>query len=138
MLINLERMLLDALLLFPTESVKLLSQGRLSKAREIYALRKYNYNKEGQAFNAKLLECTTIADKIAIARKLSTIREALPCLGNSKQCSYVERLRNEIAHPGLEEKSSALLPRERLWLFIEWAETLESELQEFLEQPRRL
>lgn len=136
MLINLERMLLDAVLLFPKESVKLLSQGRLRKSQEIYALRKYNYNEEGQPFNANLIECTTIADKIAIARKLSIIRKAIPCLDNSKQCSFVERLRNEIAHPGMEEKSSALLPREKLWLFIEWVETLESELHEFIEQPR--
>lgn len=138
MLINLERMLLDAVSIFPRESVELLSPGRISKAREIYALRKYGYNEQGEEFDSKLLECMTIADKFGVARKLTSLKEAVPCLGNSELCGYVERLRNEIAHPGLEERSSALLTRERLWHFIEWAETFESELQEFLKQPRRL
>lgn len=136
MLINIERRLLDVALLSPRESVGFLSEGRLSKAKQIYAIRKYNYDEEGEAFNSKLLECTTIADKMSVVKKFTNIKQAVRALGERGFCSNVERLRNEIAHPGLEERSSSLLTRERLWPFIEWAEALESELEEFLNQAK--
>jgi len=134
MLINIERLLLDVALLSARESVGFLSEGRLSKAKEIYVIRKYNCDREGEPFSSRLLECTTVADKMSIVRKFTNIKQAVPALGERKFCSDLERLRNEIAHPGLEEGSSSLLTRERLWRFIEWAETLESELEEFLNQ----
>jgi len=136
MLINVEKLLLQVVLLSPRESVALLSQGRLSKAKDVYALRRYDYDKEGRPYDAKLLECTTIADKIFVARKLPDIKQAIHSLADAKFCSRVERLRNEVAHPGLEERSSSLLDRKKLWPFTEQTETLESELQEFLEQGR--
>jgi len=134
MLINLERVLLDLALLSPSESVSLLSPGRLGKAKETYSIRHYSYSEHGEPYHSKLLECTTIADKIAIAKKLTKRRQVIPTLNDNKLCKYIERLRNEIAHPGLQERSSELLAREDLWPFIEWAETLESELQEFLKE----
>lgn len=136
MLINLERILLNALLLFPAQSVQVLSEGRLSKAKEIYELRKYSYDDKGAPFPARLLECTTIADKIRITKKLPNIRQPLPSLAHSKWINDIEVLRNEIAHPGLQERSSSLLGREKLWPFIQWIESLESELEDFLEQAK--
>jgi hypothetical protein len=134
MLINLERMLLDAASFSPQEAIGTLSEGRLGKAREIYDIRNYGPDEEGKPYIAKLLECTTIADKLGMARKITKTRTSVPSLANSRQCSCVEKLRNEIAHPGMEEKSSFLVARDKLWPFIEWAETLESELGQFLEQ----
>ncbi len=132
MLINIERLILDVALLSPRESVGFLPEGRLIKAKEIYARREYKYDQEGEPFSPKLLECTTIEDKISIIRKFTNIKQAVPALGNKKFCSDVWKLRNEIAHPGLEERSSSLLTREILWPFIMWAESLESELEDFL------
>jgi hypothetical protein len=134
MLIDIERLLLDIALLSPRESVASLSEGRLAKAKDIYALRKYERDEEGQPYDARLLECTTIIDKISIARKLPNIKQAVPALGDAEFCRDVEKLRNEIAHPGSDERSSSLLDRERLWPFIKQAETLASELEEFLKQ----
>jgi hypothetical protein len=136
MLINIERLLLDATLLSPRASVGLLSNGRLKKAKDIYAIRTYRYDQEGEPYSSRLLECTTIADKLTIARRFPRVKQAVPALGERKSCSDVERLRNEIAHPGLEEGSSSLLTRERLLPFIEWAEALESQLEEFLHQRK--
>ena len=136
MLINLERILLETLLVFPTESVAVLSEGRLSKAKQIYELRKYSYDDKSAPFPARLLECTTIADKIRITKKLPNIRQSLPSLAHSKWINDIEVLRNEIAHPGLQERSSSLLAREKLWPFIQWIESLESELEDFLKRPR--
>lgn len=134
MLINIERLILDVALLSPRESVGSLSEGRLSKAKERYAIRNYKCDQEGEPFSPKLLECTTIADKITIIRKFTNIKQAVPALGKKKFCDDVEKLRNEIAHPGLEERSSSLLTREILWPFIMWAESLELELENFLNQ----
>lgn len=130
MLINIERLLLDVALLSAQESVGLLSAGRLTKANEIYVLRKYNYDKDSKPYSTKLLECTSLADKISIAKKSTTIKHAIPALRNKAFCDEIEPLRNEIAHPGIEERSSLLLSRERLWPFIEWASAIESELEE--------
>jgi hypothetical protein len=138
MLINIERLLLDVALLSARESVGFMSEGRLSKAKEIYAFREYNYDQKGEEFSSKLLECTTIADKIGIVKKYPSIKQTVRALGKRKFFSEVERLRNEIAHPGSEERSSSQLTRERLWPFIEWAETLESELEEFLNQAKTI
>ena len=136
MLINIERLLLDVALLSPRESVGFLSKGRLNKAKEIYIHRKYKYNQQGEEFSPLLLECTTIADKLTMIKRLTKAKQPISALGERKFCSDIERLRNEIAHPGLEQRSSSLLPREKLWPFIEWAETLESELDEFLNKAR--
>lgn len=132
MLINIERLLLDVALISPQASIGFLSEGRLKKAGEIYSIRQYNYDEKGKPYNGRLLECTTIVDKILIARKFTNVREMVRTLDNAKFCAELEKLRNEIAHARLEERSSSLLTRERLWPFIEWAETLESELEEFL------
>jgi hypothetical protein len=136
LLINIERMLLDAVSLSPTGSLALLSESRLSKAKEIYTLRKYRNDREGQPFVSLLLECTTIADKITIAGKIKNIKDSVPSLTHRKFCRAVERLRNEIAHPGSQERSSSLLTRERLWPFVERAEILQSELEVFLNQAK--
>jgi hypothetical protein len=68
MLMNVERLLLEALSLFPEESVQCLSKGRLEMAKKLYGLRKYDYNSEGAPYARNLLECTTIAGKIHWSR----------------------------------------------------------------------
>lgn len=136
MIINIERLLLDVALLSSRKSVGFLSEGRLSKAKDLYAIRNYGVDQKGELSSQRLLECTTIADKISVVKKFKNIKQAVPSLGERKFCSDVERLRNEIAHPGLEERSSSLLSRKKLWPFIEWAEALESELEELLNQAR--
>jgi hypothetical protein len=135
-LVNIERLLLNVINLSARESVEYLSKGRLIRAKEMYRIRKYNCDEKGEPFSSKLLECTTIADKISIVMKSTNIKQSVSSLGENNFCSDLERLRNEIAHPALEEGSSSLLTRERLWPFIEWAETLESELDEFLNQAK--
>ncbi len=136
LLINIERMLLDAVSLSPGESLAWLSKGRLNKAKKIYARRNYRDNREGKPFDSLLLECTTMADKLAIAGKVTSIKDSVPSLTQRKFRGAVERLRNEIAHPGSEERSSSLLTREKLWPFIEWAERTQSELENFLNQAK--
>jgi hypothetical protein len=136
MLINLERMLLEVALRSPKESVQVLPDGRKENARKVYAIRKYNYSDTGEPYESKLLECTTIIDKFTIARRTKTVLSQVPTLDNVSLCNTAERVRNEIAHPGLEEQSSDLLSRENLWQFIQWAETLESQLQKYLESAR--
>lgn len=136
LLLSIERMLLDAVSLSPGESVGVLSEGRLKKAKEIYGLRKYRNDSEGEPFTSLLLECTTIADKIGIARKLTNIRKSIPSLNHGTFCGAVETLRNEIAHPATEERSSSLFTKEKLWPFIEWAEMLQLELDGFLRQAK--
>ncbi len=136
MLINIERLLLDVAFLSSQESVGFLSPGRLNKANEIYVLRKYNFDKDGKPFSARLLECTSLADKISIIKKSMNVKHAIPALFNKEFCHEVEPLRNEIAHPGINERSSSLLSRERLWHFINWTGTLESELESLLKLAR--
>lgn len=127
MLITLEQTILDTILSFPNESIKCLTDGRLTKAKELYIIRKYNYNDKNETFPSKLLECTTFIDKFSILRKLikTGVIKAIPVLEDKEFCRVAEKLRNEIAHPGLEEQSSELLSRKMLWHFIDWLNELE-------------
>ena len=133
MLINLERLLLAALLKTPQEATSRMSAGRLNKAREIYRLRQYGVDRAGEPYASKLLECTTLADKFAIASKTRALTAGIPALLHKKGRSAAEELRNELAHPGMEEGSSKLLTRESLWPFIQWAEELTKELGKLTE-----
>jgi hypothetical protein len=132
LLLNIERLLLEVALLSPSESIGLLSKGRRRKAKDLYTTRGYRCDQEGEPYAATLLECTMIVDKLTIARKSRNVRDAVPALGKAAFCSDIEKLRNEIAHPAFRERSSYLLTREKLWRFVEWAETLERELEGFL------
>jgi hypothetical protein len=67
-------------------------------------------------------------------KKLPNVRNAIPSIAQGKWVNHIELLRNEIAHPGLQERSSSLLAREKLWPFIQWIESLVSELEDFLKQ----
>jgi hypothetical protein len=130
MLITLEQTMLGKLLSLPNKSVKCLPTGRLSKAKGVYEIRNYNYNDENEPYASKLLECTTFIDKFTILRRLmkAGVIKEIPALEDKKFCLLAEKLRNKIAHPGLEEQSYSLLPQEMLWCFIDWIEKLEHEL----------
>ncbi len=135
MLINLERILLEVALLSPKESVQALPDSRKKKALKVYAYLKHNYRKSGEPYESKLLECTYILDKFIIARRTKTVLSQVPALADAGLCKKAEWLRNEIAHAKLEEGSSDL-SRENLWQFIQWAETVELQLQKYLESAR--
>jgi hypothetical protein len=130
MLITLEQTMLDTILLFPNESVKCLPERRLGKAGEVYNNRNYNYNDQGKPYDTKLLECTNFIDKFTILWKLmkkKIIKISFP-LEDKKFCNIAEKLRNELAHPGLEEQSSKILYREMFSDFINWIEFVEFDL----------
>ena len=132
MLLHLEKLMLDVVLLTPRISVELLSPGRFIKAKDIYLQRGFNLDDQNNPYNSQLLECTAICDKFTIIQKNKSVLELIPSLKNKKICNIAEKLRNEIAHPGFEERSSLLLSIENLLPFIEWSEQLELELQNYL------
>ncbi|HZK93585.1 MAG TPA: hypothetical protein VFC67_05210 [Prolixibacteraceae bacterium] len=136
MLINLERMLLEVALKNSKESFKKMPENRLKKAQELYKLKKFNFTQSGDYYTSNLMECTNMIDKFTIAQNTQSVVEMVPVLKNDHLCRKAEMLRNEIAHPGMEEQSSNLPNRESLWPFIQWAETLEDQLQNYLEYVR--
>ncbi len=127
MLITLEKNMLDAILSHPNESAKCLSEGRLIRAKEVYKNRNYNYNDQREPYMSKLLECTTFIDKFTILQKLmkKEVIKEVPALDDKKFCKIAEKLRNELAHPGLEEQSSKILSREIFSSFLKWIEFVE-------------
>jgi hypothetical protein len=114
-----------------------LPEGRKEYARKLNSLRKNHFDEQGQPYYSKLLECTSFIDKFTMASRTKSLIANVLTLGNSSICNMAERLRNEIAHIGLEEQSSEILPKHKLWSFIEWAESLESQLNYYYEQQRK-
>lgn len=137
MLMNIEGLLLDISIADWRRSVAALSPGRVQKALEIYRLRGYSFDKDGTPHGARLLECTTFVDKLKIMKGNPDAKAAVPALINKAYRERLEKLRNELAHPGLVERSSLLLVRTEAWSFIEWAETLEAQLTSLQNRQRQ-
>jgi len=136
MLINLERMLLEVALKNPKGSFQNLKENRIKKAQELYKFKNFNFTQSGDYYISKLMECTNMIDKFTIAQHTQNVVEMVPALKNQHLCRKAEMLRNEIAHASIEEHSSKLLNRDSLWPFIQWAESLEEQLQNYLESTR--
>jgi hypothetical protein len=133
LLIDLERMLLKLTMSNPTLFLGYLNPNRIDNAKKIYGNRGYSLNKEGKEFDAKLIECTAFCDKFIMLRKNPVTIQKFPNI-KSKFGNKAEKIRNYIAHP--EEEKSGLLPikREELLPFIEWAEELRQQLDDYINQ----
>lgn len=127
-LMNIEGLLLEIGMADWRRSVAALSAGRRRKALEIYGLRGYPLDKDGAPHGARLLECTAFIDKLTIMKGNPDTKAYVPALTNRPYRERLEKLRNELAHPGLVERSSSLLVRSEAWQFIKWAEALEAQL----------
>lgn len=132
LLINLEKMMLDIAESSPLIAIKFLPSGRLEKAKKLYDDRGYSKDKNGKETTAKLLECTTFIDKISIMRKWKSVRLAIPAL-DDELYKIAEKLRNELAHPRMEEQSLLLLPKEKILPFINWADEFCQQMNIYLE-----
>ena len=133
LLIDLEGMLLKLTMSDPTLFLKNLTPNRLKKAKETYRKRGLSLNKEGKEFDPKLIECTEFCDKFEMLRKDPEIIKEVPNINNRFR-NKAERLRNYAAHP--EGEKSGLLPikKEKLIPFIEWAEELRQQLDDYINQ----
>jgi hypothetical protein len=136
MLINIEKLILSIAMQKPAESFSLLTMQRQEKAKKVYITRQYKFEGVDDFYYSKLLECTTLADKFTFLRKSKIKVKHFPSLLKEEYCKLAERLRNEITHPSYHEQSSNLLTRENLWPFIQWAESLEGELEVYLEKTK--
>jgi len=131
LLIDLEGMLLKIIKYDPTSFLEKLPPGRLDKAKEIYKNRRHSLNKESKEYNSKLIECTQFCDKFTMLRKNLEIVQKFQSI-NSKFGDEAEKIRNNIAHPN-EEKSGVLpIEKEKLIPFIEWAEELRQQLDDYI------
>ena len=137
LLIGLEEILLKLTKYDPTSFLEKLSPGRLEKAKNIYKDRRYSLNKKGKEFDSELIECTAFCDKFTMLRKNATIVQKCPNIKN-KFSNTAEIIRNYVAHP--EEEKSGTLPieKEKLIPFIQWAEELRQQLDDYINTPTRL
>ena len=85
--------------------------GAVFRALEIYRLRGYSFDKDGTPHGARLLDCTTFVDKLTIMKRNPDAKTAMPALMSKPYRERLEKLRNELAHPRLVERSSLLLVR---------------------------
>jgi len=133
LLIDLERMLLKLTMSNPTLFLGNLNPNRIDNAKKIYRNRRYSLNKEGKEFDAKLIECTTFIDKFNMLIENPVIVQKCPNI-NNKLRNTAEVIRNYAAHP--EGEKSGLLPikKEKLIPFIEWAEELRQQLDDYINQ----
>ena len=132
LLIDLEEMLLKIAKSDPISFLEKLSDKRLVKAKKIYKNRRYSLNKKGKEFDSKLIECTTFCDKFTMLKKNAAIVQKFPNIKN-KFSNKAEKIRNNIAHPN--GKKSGVLPieKEKLIPFIEWAEKLRQQLDDYVQ-----
>ncbi len=143
MLIDLEKMLLEVILLDPKLSIENLSERRKKKAFDVYSMRGYKYQENGEPFLSKLLECTMLIDKFNIVQRTKSIIDQVPALQKNEFSSQAEKIRNDIAHPGMEDTICNLQTPDALWEFIQWAESMESQLQNYIDEqadknPRKM
>jgi len=133
LLIDLERMLLELTKSDSTLFLRNLKENRLNNAKKVYGYRRYSLNEEGKEFDSKLIECTTFIDKFNMLIKNPVIVRKCPNI-NNKFRNTAEKTRNYIAHP--EGEKSELLPikKEKLIPFIEWAEELQQQLDDYIKQ----
>ena len=133
LLIDLERVLLRLTMSNPTLFLKKLTPNRLKKTKETYRKRGFSLNKEGKEFDSKLIECTTFIDKFNMLIENPVIVQKCPNI-NNKLRNTAEVIRNYAAHP--EGEKSGLLPikKEKLIPFIEWAEELRQQLDDYINQ----
>jgi len=134
LLIDLEEILLKLTKTDPASFLEKLKPRRLDKAKEIYNIRGYKLNKEGgKEFNSKLIECTQYCDKFIMLRKSPEIVQKFPSI-NNKFGDEAEKIRNNIAHPNGEKSGLLPIKREELLPFIEWAEELRQQLDDYINQ----
>jgi len=131
LLIDLEEMLLKIIKYDPTSFLEKLTPGRLDKAKEIYKKRRYSLNKESKEYNSKLIECTQFCDKFTMLREDPVIVKKFPSI-NNKFGNEAEKIRNDIAHPKGEKSGALPIKKEKLIPFIEWAEELRQQLDDYI------
>ena len=135
MLIHIEGQLLNVAFRNSNRTIQNLSPGRLEKAKHLYELRNYQYNEQGNPYANNLLMCTTFIDKFSVLRKIEKVVELVPSLENKRLCKKAEDIRNQIAHPIIEDYvMKGLSSKEDFCSFIEWLEQLEEELRKYLEE----
>ena len=91
---------LTRMLLSGTNPLETLPEGRLAKARELYAL-KYPTEEPKELDRQRLLQCTNLIDKVTMIRKDQGLAAKLnqATSGSAKNLlKTVERLRNHVAH----------------------------------------
>jgi hypothetical protein len=133
LLIDLERMLLRLTMSNPTLFLKNLSKKRLDKAKETYEHRYLSSNKEEKIFDSKLINCTTFIDKFNMLNKNPEIVQKCPNINNRLR-NTAEVIRNYAAHPDGEKSGLLPINREKLIPFIEWAEELRQQLDDYINQ----
>jgi len=133
LLIDLERMLLELTKSNPTLFLRNLNDNRLDKAKKIYKNRGFSLNKESKEFDSKLIECTEFCDKFIMLRKNPIIVQKCPNIIN-KFRNTAEDIRNYVAHPKGEKSELLPIKKEKLLPFIQWAEELRQQLDEYIKQ----
>jgi len=132
LLIDLEEMLLKLTKSDPTSFLSNLGN-RINNAKKIYGFRGYSLNKEGKEFDSKLIECTAFCDKFIMLRKSPEIVQKFPSI-NNKFGDEAEIIRNNIAHPNGEKSGALPIEKEKLIPFIQWAEKLRQQLDDYINQ----
>lgn len=136
MLLNLERLFINAIMASKENWVEIISNERLEKAKKIYNLRGYTIN-GSKISKGKLLECTTFIDKVTICKKVLSIREKVSGIDNKKMLILAEKIRNEIAHPLATDECSDFLSIEKIYPFIQWCEETEKRLENYCYEKKR-
>jgi hypothetical protein len=133
LLIDLERMLLRLTMSNPTLFLKNLTPNRLKKVKETYRKRGFSLNEEGKEFDPNLIECTYFCDKFVMLRKNPVIVQKCPNINNRLR-NTAEVIRNYAAHPDGEKSGLLPIKKEKLIPFIEWAEELRQQIDDYINQ----
>jgi hypothetical protein len=131
LLLSVEQSMLEVAQGFAQDAISLLSEGRRRKAEDVFDQRGYRVGEDGAKAAHRVLECTSFVDKFTVLRRKDDVAARAPAL-HSELRNVAERLRNAIAHPGPGDRTAALLGRDELWPFIQWAEQLQDQMQSLL------
>lgn len=129
LILEIERLILEILLIRPRESCKLLHPRNYEKALEIYDRNGYQRDqRDDKPYPSRLLECTSLSDRLAVFKKDRQLKHQVPSITDTQFLKDLKDLRNTIAHPRSNDGRYALLEPKTLLPFIERAEKLEYEL----------
>lgn len=131
LLLGIEQLASDLCKTRPHASLEALKPDRLKKLKETYLSRGLKYDRDGNEYEAGLLDCTMFLDKIMILRKLFS--KEVPA-SEDHLFDAAERIRNDLAHPRDGSVIADRLKRENLLPLIDWSAKIQQQMKQALDR----
>jgi len=128
LLVAVEGAALAAILTSARDVVKLMSNDTHSKALHRYNRHHFEMDEDGEPYPRRLIECTLFSDKMTLLRQWS--KTANLASVQSRFFTMANDVRNAVAHAGDDSDSLPLLDRTEINAFLDWAETVQTDLWE--------